>query len=87
MKVFPNHNYDTDLIVTNDQVTNTLNKFRNYPSIVMIKSKWKINQRFSFGPVKYDILRKTNNLDTAKAPQQSDIPTKILKQNSDYFSE
>ena len=26
------------------------------------------------------------NLDTAEASQQPDIPTKILKQNSDYFS-
>ena len=31
---------------------------------------------------------KVNNLDTAKASRQSDIPTtKILKQNSDYFEE
>ena len=78
----------TDFIVTNDQVTNALNKFRNHPSIVMIKSKRKIDQCFSFGPVTYDdILKKINNLDTAKASQQSDIPTKILKQNSDYFAE
>ena len=39
------------------------------------------------GPVIYDdILKKTNKLDTTKACQQSDIPTKILKQNSDYFA-
>ena len=39
------------------------------------------------GPVIYDdILKKTNNLDTTKAFQQSDILTKILKQNSDYFT-
>ena len=54
----------------------------------MIKSKRKIDQCFSFGPVIYDdILKKINNLDTAKASQQSDIPTNILKQNSDYFAE
>ena len=29
--------------------------------------------------------KKTNNLDTAKASQQPDVPNKILKQNSDYF--
>ena len=28
-----------------------------------------------------------NTLDTSKASQQSDISTKILKQNSDYFVE
>ena len=32
-------------------------------------------------------MKIVNNLDTAKASQQSDIPTKILKQNSDYFAE
>ena len=30
--------------------------------------------------------KKTNNLDTIKASQQSDIPTMILKENSDYFA-
>ena len=32
-------------------------------------------------------MQKVKTLDTAKASQQSDIPTKILKQNSDYFVE
>ena len=32
------------------------------------------------------IEKKTNNLDTARVSQQSDVPTKILKQNSDYFA-
>ena len=54
----------------------------------MIKNKKKNDQSFSFGPVTYDdVLKKVNTLDTAKASQQSDIPTKILKQNSDYFAE
>ena len=54
-----NRNYDTDFLVTNDQVTDALNKFRNHPSIVMIKNKRKIDQIFSFGPVTYDdILKK-----------------------------
>ena len=87
LKIPTNHNYDTDFLVTNDQVANALNKFRNHPSIIMIKNKRKADQCFSFGPVTYeDILKKTNNLDTAKASQQSDVPTKILKQNSDYFA-
>ena len=53
----------------------------------MIKNKRKVDQCFSFGPVTDDhILKKTNNLDTAKASQKCDVPTKILKQNSDYFT-
>ena len=88
MKIPTDHGYDNDFIAIDDQVTNAFNKFRNHSSIIMIKSKEKINQRFSFGPVTYDeVLKIVNTLDTAKASQQSDIPTKILKQNSDYFAE
>ena len=84
LKIPTNHNYDTYFLVTNDQVANALNKFTNHPSIVMINNKRKTDQCFSVRPVAYDdILKKY--LDTAKASQQSDIPTKILKQNSDYF--
>ena len=87
LKMPASHNDDTNFLVFNDQVVNALNNVRNYPSIIMIKNKGKADQCFSFGPVTYDdILKKTNNLDTAKASQQSDIPTKILKQNSDYFA-
>ena len=32
-------------------------------------------------------MKKVNTLDTVKTSQQSDVPTKILKQNSDYFPE
>ena len=46
------------------------------------KKQEKNDQSFSFGPVTYDnVLKKVNTLDTAEASQQSDIPTKILKQN------
>ena len=54
----------------------------------MIKNKKKNDQSFSFGPLTYDdVLKKVKTLDTAKASQQSNIPTKILKPNSDYFAE
>ena len=54
----------------------------------MIKNKKKNDQSFSFGPVTCDdVLKKVNTLDTSKAFQKSDVPTKILKQNSDYFAD
>ena len=78
LKIPTNHNYDTDVLVTNDQVASALNKFRNHPSIIVTKNKRKADQCFAFGPVTYDdILKKTNNLDTAKASQQCDVPTKF----------
>ena len=54
----------------------------------MIKNKKKNDQSFSFGRITYDdFLKKVKALDISKASQQSDIPTKIWKQNSDYFAE
>ena len=80
MKISTDHGYDNDFIATDDQVTNSINKFRNHPSIIMIKNKKKNDQSFSFGPVTYDdVFKKVKTLDTAKASQQSDIQTKILK--------
>ena len=88
LKISTDHGYDNNFIVTDDQVANAVNKFGNRSSIIMIKNKKKNDQSFSFGPVTYDdVLKKVNTLDNAKASQQSDIPTKILKQNSDYFAE
>ena len=77
LKIPTAHGYDTDFIATDDQVTNALN-----PNIIMIK-KNKKSQSFSFAPVTYEDLLKRKTLDTAKASQQFDIPSKILKQNSD----
>ena len=88
LKTSPDHGYDTDFIATDDQVTNVFNKFRNHPSMIMIKNKKKNDQSFSFGPVTYDdVLKKIKFLGIEKASQQSEILTEILKQNSDYFPE
>ena len=82
------HTYDNDFIATDHQVTNAVNTFRNRPSIIMIENKKENDQSFCFGPVTYDdVLKNVKALDTTKASKQSDIPTKILKRNSDYFVE
>ena len=85
LKIPTNHNPNYDFTVTNSQVENALNKFKNHSSTVMTKNKRKIDQYFSLGPVtNHGTFKK---IDTAKASHKSDIPTKILKQNSDYFPE
>ena len=88
MKISTDHGYDNDFIATDDQVTKDVNKFRNHPSIIMRKKKKKNDQSFYIGRVTYDdVLKKVKTLDTERASQQSDIPTKNLKKNSDYFAE
>ena len=53
----------------------------------MINSKIEPESTFSFTTVQYDdVLRKTKNLNVSKPSKQSDIPTKILIENSEYFS-
>ena len=46
LKVPINHNYHIDFLVTNEQVVNALNKFRNHRSIIMIKNNRKTDQCF-----------------------------------------
>ena len=56
--------YDNDFIATGNQVTNTVNKFRNHSSIIMIKKKK--DKIFSFSPVTYDNVLKKQTLLTLK---------------------
>ena len=87
MEISTDHGYDNDFIVNDDEVRDAVNKFRNHPSIIMIRSKSKNDKSFSFAPVTYDdVLAKVKTLDIAKASQQFDILRKILKQNPDYFA-
>ena len=54
----------------------------------MVKKNKKNDQSFYFDPVTYaDVLKKVKPLDIVKGSRQSDIPTKISKQNSNYFAE
>ena len=59
-----------------------------HPTIIMIKRKNNPCGSFSFFSVQYNnTLKKTKNLDTAKPSQESDIPTKILKANCEFFGQ
>ena len=90
LKIPIENDFDTSFIPTEDLVQNAISKYRNHPrnkSVVIIKEKNNLNGKFSFSLVQYDdILKKVRNLDTAKASKQTDIPTKILKRNSEYFA-
>ena len=51
-----------------------------------IKRKLKSGPVFTFNHVtKENVINEINNLDASKAPQEDDIPTKIIKENSDMF--
>ena len=64
-------------------------KYRNHPSILAIGEVYNKNRRlpFSFPKIKRDeILSDILKLETSKACQETDIPTKILKEYADIFA-
>ena len=63
-------------------------KYRFHPSIVAIKKNCNSGLSFSFSQVeRHEIMKEINNLKTNKATQSTDIPTKLIKENSDIFGD
>ena len=70
-----------------DPVLKANEKYKNHPSIKAIKER-NINKVFKFQSIsRSDIKKEIFSLDSSKASQESDIPTKIIKQNVDIFTE
>ena len=70
-----------------DPVLKTKLKFVNHPSIKNFKDQFP-NTRFSFNKIKKsDIREKITNLNSEKASQDSDITTKLIKENIDIFTD
>ena len=73
----------------NEAVTirQAIEKYQNHPSIKVIWENIDATNNFSFDLIIPGCRSKIiNNLDTSKATQQGDIPTKIIKHNKDLFS-
>ena len=87
LKISKEFEFDTNFIETADLISNCIEKFKNHPSIIQIKEKNCPPKVFSFSAITYDgIVSKVKNLDASKTSKQTDIPTKILKGNSEYFA-
>ena len=62
-------------------------KYRNHPSIIAIQNKCKDKGSFNFIEVgQKQIEKEILKLDVNKASQSSDIPMKVLKENTNIFS-
>ena len=71
-----------------EPVANAIKNFSQHPSILKIKENTNSSACFSFRSVsKEDLLYQLKSLDPAKATQKCDIPTNIIKNNYDIFSE
>ena len=84
-----------DLFTDSDQTENRIEhpilriteQHKNHPSIIAINNQ-NMDRRFSFQEItKSEINQAILNLDISKACQESDLPTKIIKANSDIFTE
>ena len=87
LKILPKENYETHVGNDSKPTLNYISKFKNHPSIKVIKSRKKEEQSFTFSYVSYEeVLNEIRKLQTTKTTQQNDISTKTLKENSEVFS-
>ena len=76
--------------ISSDNETVTIRKaietYQNHPSIKVIRENIDTTKNFSVDLINPECISKIiNNLDTSKATQQGDIPTKIIQDNKDIF--
>ena len=71
-----------------DPVIKSILKYRDHPSVLAIGEvcKEKYDNPFLFTGISKEILKEIVNLNTSKACQDTDVPTKILKENADIFA-
>ena len=68
---------------TSDPVMRAIVKHRDHTSIIAIKGNFNSSALFNFSFVDKEI----KNLKANKATQNTDIPTKLIKENSDIFAD
>ena len=76
----PQKNY-SDSIIENvkDPTIKAILKYRKHPSVLAITRKTKSGPVFTFNHItKEDVIKEIKNLETSKASQEDDIPTKTL---------
>ena len=66
-------------------------KYKYHPSILAVgevcRERWGIPDPFSEADKEMEILQEILNLDICKTCQDTDVPTKIIRENVDVFSE
>ena len=83
--------FNRELLSNTEGGKNPLEKatlaYRNHPSIQMIEGNYKDQSKFSFTEItEEEISNEILSLNSAKASQQSDFPTNILKNNVDIYA-
>ena len=72
----------------NDPVLKSILKYKDHPSIKAIEKISKLHNLFKFSNVeKREVLNEIVNLDVSKSCQDTDVPTKIIKEDADIFAD
>ena len=72
----------------NDPVLKSILKYKDHPSIKGIEKISKLNNLLKFSNVeKREVLNEIVNLDASKSCQDTDVPTKIIKENAGIFAD
>ena len=78
---------DSHSNITNDNIINVINKFKDHPSILKIKERVEIIDKFSFSICSEDdIEMEIHKLNINKPTTFNNIPAKVLADNSDICS-
>ena len=78
--------YDPSIDRVENRTIRAILKHRNHPSILAIRERKKAQINFCFKEVSIEKIQKEIlNLNNKKTSQNSDIPTKIIKEKSDIF--
>ena len=78
--------YDPSIDRFENRTIRAILKYRNHPSILAIRERKKTQINFCFKEVSIEEIQKEIlNINNKKASRNSDIPTKIIKENSDIF--
>ena len=72
----------------NNSVLKFILNYKDHPSVKTIEKISKPSSLFKFSNVeKREILNDIVNLDASKSYQDTDVPTKIIKENADIFAD
>ena len=90
LKIPPYADSNSNLENVSDPIIKLILKYRDHPSILTIGEicKEKSDSSFLFtGIDEEEILKEILNSDASKVCQDTDVPTKILKENADIFAD
>ena len=74
------------IVNADDPVQKYIEMYKNHPSILEIQEEGILRESFSFLPVSETLIHSViSNIDSSKAYQSNNIPSKVLKDNTDIF--